>query len=277
MKPDEDYEVLLSEHQALLARVRAGGAGTTAPDAGDQEAVGTSGSGAVRVVMRARRVVSVVVDPAVLGQPRREVAELLREAADLAVSRSLALSPKAGDPGPDLAAVGTGLTEVAEASGQALRRIQDAVEQSMAKLAGKVQIRGDASPQYVDFLFDEAMEVVRSMQNALAGGASAPVTGEGRDEANEVVVAVCQGEVGQVTLSSSALQMSPGEFGRAVQQAVNDALTDWEQRAAAADRPPMDTEALRQLAERAGAVRRQSMEHLHTYTDSMTAIMRNVD
>ncbi|GAB2843443.1 YbaB/EbfC family nucleoid-associated protein [Lentzea nigeriaca] len=274
MNPDEDYEAVLAERQALLAQVRAG-TYRPADDARDQEVTGTSGDGAVRVVMRNRRVVSVVVGQAVPAKSRREVADLLLEAINPAVRQSLALSPQAGDPGPDLDAVGTGLTEAAEAGGQALRRIQDAVEQSMAKLAGKVQVRGDASPQYVDFLFDEAMEVVRSMRAAL--GSEVPVTGEGRDEANEVVVTVCQGELNQVTLSSSALQMSPGEFGLAVQQAVNDALTDWERHSAEANRQPRDTEALQQLAERAGAVRRQSMEHLRTYTDSMTAIMRNVD
>jgi DNA-binding protein YbaB len=277
VNPDEHYEALLAERQALLARVRAGGTWTPDDDAGPQEVAGTSGDGAVRVVMRDRRVVSVVVSQAVPAKSRREVADLLLEAINPAVRQSLALSPKTGDPGPDLAAVGTGLEEAAAAGGQALRRIQDAVEQSMAKLAGKVQVRGDASPQYVDFLFDEALEVVRSMRAALDRDASPPATGEGRDEANEVVVAVCQGELTQVTLSSSALQMSPGEFGLAVQQAVNAALTDWERRSAEAKRAPQDPEALRQLAERAGAVRRQSMEHLHTYTDSMTAIMRNVD
>ncbi|MFD9701372.1 YbaB/EbfC family nucleoid-associated protein [Lentzea sp. NPDC059081] len=276
MKPEEDYEVLLDEHRALLARVRAGG-GTPADGAGGQEVAGTSGDGAVRVVMRDRRLVSVVVSEAVQGKPRREVVDLLLEAINPAVRQSLALSPQTGDPGPDLAAVGTGLAEAAQEGGQALRRIQDAVEQSMAKLAGKAEVRGDASPQYVDFLFDEALEVVRSMRAALGSDASAPVTGEGRDEANEVVVAVCRGELSQVALSGFALQMSPGEFGRAVQQAVNDALTDWERRSAEATRPPLDPEALRQLAERAGAVRRQSMEHLTTYTNSMTSIMRNVD
>ncbi len=278
MKPDEDYEVSLSEHQALLARIRAGAAAPPEREAGDREVTGTSSGGAVRVVMRDRRVVSAVVGAAVLGQSRGEVAELVREAANLAVSQSLALSPKAGDPGPDLAAVGAELAEFTREGGQALRRIQDAVEQSMAKLAGKVPIRGDASPQYVDFLFGEALDVVRSMQTALASSAAAPVTGEGRDEANEVVVTVFQGELSQVALSSSALQMSPGEFGRAVQQATNDALTDWERRSAeAAGRRSPDAEALQRVAERADAVRRQSMEHLHTYTNSMTAIMRNVD
>ncbi|WP_086663485.1 hypothetical protein [Lentzea kentuckyensis] len=277
MKPDEDYEVVLAERQALLAQVRAGGTAIPADDTSGQEVTGASGDGAVRVVMRDRRVVSVVVSQAVSAKSRREVVDLLLEAINPVVRQSLALSPKAGDPGPDLEAVGSGLTEAAQEGGQALRRIQDAVEQSMAKLAGKVGVRGDASPQYVDFLFDEALEVVRSMRAALDSDASAPITGEGRDEANEVVVAVCQGELSQVTLSSSALQMSPGEFGRAVQRAVNDALTDWERRSAEANRQPHDPEALRQLAERAGAVRRQSMEHLHTYTNSMTAIMRNVD
>jgi DNA-binding protein YbaB len=277
VEQDEDYEVLLAEQRTRLARIRAEGAPASTQDAEGQEGVGSSGDGAVRVVMRDRRVTSVVIGVGVTGRSRSKVAELLREAINQAMTQSLAQSPRAGDPGPNLAALGNQLTEFAQESGQALRRIQGAVEQSMAKLAGKVQIRGDASPQYVDFLFEDALEVVRSMQAALDDGASAPVTGEGRDESDEVAATVSQGELTKLMLTGFALQMPPDELGQAVQEAVNDALTEWERHSAAADRQPSDPEALRQLAERASAVRQQSMQHLRTYTDSMTAIMRNVD
>ncbi|MEY8039552.1 hypothetical protein AB8O55_09095 [Saccharopolyspora cebuensis] len=278
----EDHERLLAEQRARLARIRAEGAAAAAPEPADREApdleaVGTSGDGAVRVVLRERRITSVVLGAGVTRQSRGEAAELLREAINRALTRSLAQSPKAGDPGPDLAALGDQMAEFARESGQAMRRIQGAVEQSMAKLDGKVQLSGDASPQHLDSLFDEAMAVVRSMRTALDDGSAAPVTGAGRDESDEVMATVSQGELTRLTLSGFALRMSPGELGQAVQQAVNDALAEWEQRSAAVERGPLDLEALGRLAERADAVRERSMQHLRTYTDSMTSIMRDAD
>ncbi|MEU4522971.1 hypothetical protein AB0F52_30215 [Amycolatopsis sp. NPDC024027] len=277
MEQGEDYEVLLAEQRERLARIRAEGTSDSVPDIDSQEVVGTSGNGAVRVTMRDRRVTLAAVGAGVTGRPRREVAELLREAVNNAVAQSLAEAPRAGDPGPNLAALGDQLAEFAHDSARALRQVQGAVEQSMDKLAGKVRLQGDASPQHIDFLFEDALAVVRSVQAALGKDTSAPVVGEGWDESDTVAVTVSQGELIELTLPGFAPRIPPRELEQAVQQAVNAALADWERRKAAADRQAVDPEALRRLAARAGAVRQQSMEHLRTYTDSMTAVMRSVD
>ncbi|RJQ77764.1 hypothetical protein D5S17_15225 [Pseudonocardiaceae bacterium YIM PH 21723] len=229
-------------------------------------------AGTIRVKMSDRRITSITLGPDI----GRELSGRLRAAVNDVLPQALAESPRAGDPGPDLAAIGDQLTDVARESGETFRRIQGAVEESMAKLAGKARIQGDASPQYVDFLFDDALQVIRSMQDALAGPA-APVTGEGRDEADEVIAVVTDGELTELTLSAPAQRMTPGEVGRAVAQAVNAALTAWERRAEAAGGTEIDPEALRKLSERAGAIREQSMQHLRTYTSSMTSIMHNLD
>ncbi|OLZ53108.1 hypothetical protein BS329_09760 [Amycolatopsis coloradensis] len=205
------------------------------------------------------------------------MAQLLREAVNNAVPQSLSQDPRAGDPGPDLVALGEQLTGFAHDSAQSLRRIQEAAEQMMGKLAGKVRLQGDASPQHVDFLFEDAVEVVRSVQDALGKDASAPVTGEGRDESNTAAATVSDGSVSQLILPGFSPQMPPKVLGQAVQEAVNAALADWENRNATAARQASDPEALRRLAERAGAVRRQSIEHMRAYTDEMTAIMRNAE
>lgn len=277
MEPGEDYEALLVERRSRLQRIREQGASDSVPHTGNQEIAATAGDGAARVVMRDRRLVMVEIASGLIGQSRREVSGMLREAINQALARALAESPRAGDPAPNLAAIGDQLSAFARQGGEELRRIQGAVEQNMAKLAGKVQIRGDASPQYVDFLFTDALEVVRSMQSALAGSPSAPVSGEGRDESHEVAAVVSQGELTELTLTGFALQMSPGELGRAVSDAVNNALIEWERRGAAAAQQGVDVEALRKLGERADAIRAQSMQHLRNYTDSMTSIMRNAD
>ncbi len=277
MGPGEDYEALLVEQRSRVQRIREQGASDSASHTGNQEIAATAGDGAARVVMRDRRLGMVEITPGLIRRSRSEVSAVLREAINQVLARALAESPRAGDPPPNLAAIGDQLSAFARQGGEELRRIQGAVDQNMARLAGKVQISGDASPQRVDFLFEDALEVVRSMQSALAGSASAPVTGEGRDESDEVAAVVSQGELTELTLTGFALQMSPGELGDAVADAVNHALIEWEERSAAAAQQGVDVEALRKLGERADAIRAQSMQHLRNYTDSMTSIMRNVD
>lgn len=277
MGSGEDYEALLVEQRSRLQRVREQGASDSVPHTGSQEIAATAGDGAARVVMRDRRLVTVEITPGLVRSSPSEVSALLREAINQALTRALAESPQAGDPPPNLAAIGDQLSAFARQAGEEMRRIQGAVEQNMAKLAGEVQTSGDASPQYVDFLFEDALEVVRSMQSALAGSPSAPVSGEGRDESHEVTAVVSQGELTELTLTGFALQMSPGELGHAVCDAVNNALIEWEERSAAAAQQGVDVEALQKLGERADAIRAQSMQHLRNYTDSMTSIMRNAD
>lgn len=277
METGEDYEALLIAQRSRLRRIREQGASDTVSHADGQEIVATAGDGAARVIMRDRRLVMVEISLGLIGRARREVSVVLREAINQALVRALAESPRAGDPAPNLGAIGDQLADFARQGGEELRRIQGAVERNMAKLAGDVQISGDASPQYVDFLYEDALEVVRSMQSALAGSQSAPVSGEGRDESDEVVAVVSQGELTELTLTGFALQMSPRELGLAVCDAVNNALVEWEQRGATAEQPGVDVEALRNLGERADAIRAQSMQHLRDYTDSITSIMRNAD
>lgn len=273
----EDYERLLAEGRSRLQRMREQGVSESVPHADNQETSAAADDGSARAVMRGRQLVRLEITPGVIGRSRQEVSEVLREVINQALTRALAESPRAGDPPPDLAAIGDQLSAFAEQSGAELRRIQDAVEQNMAKLAGKVQISGDASPQHVNFLFDDALEVVRSMRSALADTASEPVVGEGRDESEEVTAVVTQGELTELTLTGFALQMTPGELGDAVREAVNDALIEWEEGSAPSEQRGVDVEALRKLGQRADAIKTQSMQHLHNYTDSMTSIMRDID
>ncbi|HVK23798.1 MAG TPA: hypothetical protein VM677_20780 [Actinokineospora sp.] len=242
-----------------------------------EDSVGTAAAGAVRVVVRNRRILSVEIDPGVLRQPPGAVSGLLREAVNPALAQSLTDTPAVGDPGPDLAALGAQLAEFTRQGGQALRRIQDAIDGSMAKLADRTGIHGDASPQYVDFLFQDALDVVGSARAALSADPARPVTGEGRDEADEVSATVTGGEVTVLDLTVVAVRLSGEALGRAVRQAVNTALETWERQAGATERAALDVAALREVGERAQKVREQSMQHLRTYTNNLTSIMRNID
>ncbi|MEO6090449.1 MAG: hypothetical protein ABIQ18_45845 [Umezawaea sp.] len=276
MEQDEDFEGRLVEQRRWLAHVRAGGAPPSEqPEL--EDSIGTAGHGAVRVVMRDRRIISVAIGPGVCGQPPGAVSELLREAANTALAQSLIDTPAAGDPGPDLNALGEQLGEFARQGEQALHGIQAALDASMAKLAGKTGIRGDASPQYVDHLFKDALDVVNSARHSLSADPLPPSTGEGRDETEEVFATVTNGELTTIEVTPFAVQLSPAELGFAVLEAVNDALDEWEQEAAAAPRAALDVEALRKISDRAEKVGEQGMQHLRAYTTSMTSIMRNID
>ncbi|MDU0293627.1 hypothetical protein [Saccharothrix longispora] len=277
MEQRKDYEGLLAEQRGRLARLRAGGAPPAVGEPELEDSVGTAGGGAVRVVVRDRRVLSITIGPGVVGEPPGAVSALLREAVNPALAQSLVDTPAAGDPGPDLGALGEQLAEFTRQGGEALRRVQDTLDASMAKLADKTGIRGDSSPQYVDFLFQDVMDVVESTRAALSADPPPPVAGEGRDEANEVSATVCGGEVTVLALTAVAVRLSPAELGQAVLQAVNAALDDWERRAAAVERAAPDAEALRQVAERAEKVREQGMQHLRAYTTNLTSIMRTIE
>ncbi|PRY41494.1 hypothetical protein [Umezawaea tangerina] len=276
MERDDDFEGPLGEQRRWLAHVRAGGA--PPPVQYElEDSVGTAGDGAVRVVVRDRRIFSVAVDPGVCGQHPATVSELLREAVNAALAQSLIDTPAAVDPGPDLNALGEQLGEFARQGEQALRGIQAALDASMAKLAGRTGMRGDTSPQYVDYLFQDALDVVNSARNSLAAAPLPPSVGEGRDETEEVFATITDGELTTIEVTPFAVQLSPAELGYAVLEAVNAALDEWEQEAAAAPRAGLDVEALRQISDRAGKVGEQSMQHLRAYTTSMTSIMRNID
>ncbi|ACU37656.1 hypothetical protein KCV87_01450 [Actinosynnema pretiosum subsp. pretiosum] len=277
MTQDEDYQARLDEQRQWLAYVRAGGA-PPAPDGREYEdSVGTSGEGAVRAVVRDRRIFAVTVDQDALHQPAGAVSALLREAINPALAQSRIDTPAAGDPGPDLGAVGAQLSEFALQGGQALNRVQELLNASMAQLSGKTGLNGDSSPQYVDHLLQDALDVVRSTQAALSTDPAPPVTGEGRDEAEEVLATVTDGSVTELELTTAAVRLSPADLGQAVLEAVNTALEEWEERAGATERSGLDLEALQRIGARAEQVREQSLDHLRSYTTSLTTIMRNID
>lgn len=278
MGAGDDDEALLGEHREQLRRIREEGVPGSAPHGGTQNITTAAEDGSVRVVTRGRRLVRVEIAAERSGAARRDVTEALRDTINRALVRALSESPRAGDPGPDLAAVGDELTSFAEQSGAVMRRVQGALEQNVAKLSGgNAAGKGDAAPQQVEHLYADVLDVVRSMQSALADTRPEPARGEGQDASEEVAAVVQQGELTRLTLTSFALRMAPGDLDHAVTDAVNDALLDWEQATTAAARPDVDTAALQQLSDRADAIRTQSMRHLRTYTDSVSSIMRDAD
>ncbi|MFD9701772.1 hypothetical protein [Lentzea sp. NPDC059081] len=265
------YEARLAEQHHWLAQARAGYA-PPAPEGDDLEDAMATAPG-VSVVARDRRIVWLDLHPDLLTQPPGAVAEPLRAAINDALAQSLIDTPGAGDPGPDLAALGQQLADFTRQGGEALRRVQGLLEAAMAKNG----LSGDSAPQYVDYLFQDALDVVSSTQAALAADPPPMIVGEGSDEANEITAGVSSGQVHALSLTVVALQFPPAELTRAVIEAVNTAIEDWERQAAAVERPGLDVAALQKISDQAERVRQQSMQHLRTYTTNLTSIMRTID
>ncbi|HEX7305386.1 hypothetical protein [Lentzea sp.] len=267
----EDYDARLAEQHRRLALARAGYT-PPAPEPYElEDSVGTAPG--VRVVARNRRIWSVEIDPSMIGHPPASVSEWVMEAVNAALTQSLTDTPGAGDPGPDLAALGQQLADFTRQGGETLLRIQGLLEESMAKTG----IKGDSTPQYVDYLFQDAMNVVSSAHAWLAVDPPPMVVGEGSDEANEVNAAVASGRLYSLQLTLVAVQFSPAELAQALTLAINTAIDEWERQAAAADRPALDVATLQQISDQAEKVRAQSMQHLRDYTTNLTSIMRTID
>lgn len=242
---EQGHQARVAEQHRRLALVRAGFE-PPAPEPYElEDSVGTAEG--VRAVARNRRVFSIEIDHAVLGQTPGAAAELLREAVNAALAQALVDLPAAGDPGPDLAALGQQLADFTRQGGETLRRIQGLLEASMARTG----IHGDSTPQYVDYLFEDALAVVSSTQAALAADPAPLVTGEGSDEAEEVTAAVANGQVHALSLTLVAMTYTPAELAQAVLEAVNTAMDEWEAQASATDRPALDVAALQEISQRA--------------------------
>src|ERR1044072_1573872 len=100
----ENYEARLAEQHHRLALARAGDT-PPAPEPYELEDSVASAPGA-SAVGRDRRIIWLDVAPDLLTQPPGAVAQPMREAINAALEQSLIDTPGAGDPGPDLAALG---------------------------------------------------------------------------------------------------------------------------------------------------------------------------
>ncbi|MET9224557.1 hypothetical protein [Lentzea sp. NPDC003310] len=266
----QDYESRLAEQRHRLALARAGYTPPPPEPYELEDSVATTPG--VSVVVRDRRVIWLDIHPELLTLPPGAVAQPIRGAINAALAQSLIDTPGAGDPGPDLAALGQQLADFGRQGGDALRRIQGLLEASMAKTGTS----GDSTPQYVDHLFQDALSVVTSAQAALAADPAPMVVGEGSDEDNEVNAAVVHGQVHALSLTIVAVQYPPAQLTQSVIQAVNTAIDEWERQAAAAQRPALDVAALQAVSDQAEQIREQSMQHLRAYTTNLTSIMRTV-
>ncbi len=268
MSEDAEFAERLAEQRRRLAAIRDGR--QPAGPAESVDTVGTAGNGMITVTVRSGRVASVVAQRSVTDQPVRETGELIAEATNAALTEYRAAVPAAGDPLPDFAALGDRLREVEQQGGEFMRMIGTALEDVMAKVGERTSMHGNASPNFVEFLFRDTNEVLSAAQAAFDRPGA---TGSGEDEAEEVHATVDSSGAVSVVLSDTE-PWSPARLGLAATEAINAALADWEARRR--DIAPADPDELRKLADQAAALRTHSMEHLRGYTRNLNAIMGSI-
>ncbi len=272
----QEFSEQIAEQRRMLASVRDG---QEPPPVQNVQVTGWSADRSVKAVVRGGRLSEMSVDNSVPGRPSAEIGALMAEAANSALTAYRSQAPSATDPLPDLAAIGSEFRAASEQGGQLMAMIGSALSEAIAKVGDRTGMRGDPTPHGVEYMFADAMDLLRSAQAELARLGGAQVYGEGHDEGEEIEVTVRpDGTVAIDSLSNYARKMSPQDLGEAAQEAINDALSDWEEQREdglpSAD--DVDDEALLKLSDRAMALSEQSMRHLSDYTSNLSAIMRSI-
>ncbi|KAA9165866.1 hypothetical protein FPZ12_005155 [Amycolatopsis acidicola] len=279
---DDEFSERLAGQRRLLASIRAGNDEDEEDEdtpAANVQTTGWSAGRLVKAVVRDHRLAELSLDDSVPGRPADEVGELIAAAANSALADFRDQVPSATDPLPDLATMSTEFRAAAEQGGQLMKLIGSALGDTMAKVGERTGMRGDPSPHGMESLFGDALNLLRSAQESLAGFQGAQVTGEGSDADEEVFATVGpDGLVSIDELSDVARSLSGEDLCELVLQAVNEALADWEDQREdglpSAD--DADADALRELSDRAMELSEHSMRQLSGYTDNLSAIMRSI-
>lgn len=270
MGADEDFAERLAEQRRLLAEIRENATGAP-PMSSDIVTTGASADGRVSVRVRSGRVESVSIN----GSRRIDLGEVIATAVNAALTEFRARAPSAGDPLPDLDALGEQLREVEQRGIQLMRMIHAALDEVMTKVGPRTGMRGDASPNHVDFLFNDTSEALRSARDHISGLAGPRITGTGRDEDERVRATVDRrGLVSRLELTA-ADDSRLVDVAMSARAAINTALDDWDRRRG--DAPSAAVEDARRLAARTAALREHSMKHLRGYTRNLNAIMNSVE
>lgn len=269
MGAGEDFAERLAEQRRLLAEIRENATG--APPPTDIETTGTSADGQVSVRVRSGRIESVSIN----GSPRADLDEMITAAANAALTEFRARAPSAGDPLPDLDALGEQLREVEQRGTQIMRMIQSALDEVMTRVGPRTGMRGDASPNHVDLLFNDTSDALRSARDHISGLAGPRITGTGCDEDERVWATIDRrGLVSRLEFTAAG-DSRPVDVAMSARTAINTALDDWDRRRG--DAPTAAVEDTRRLAAQTAALREHSMEHLRGYTRNLNAIMNSVE
>ncbi|MCG5220185.1 hypothetical protein [Streptosporangium sp. KLBMP 9127] len=265
---DAELDRHINETLALMEPLRAG----ETPHGhvrGEPEVHGETQDGQVRVVVRPGVVELITLDPRLLRLPPDRLAELVREAANVAIADLLGRS--SADV-PDLAELSRTLHQIRDEALYRMDVISQSIASGMARIRERTSVAGDSYPRGLEDLIDMTR---RNLDDALAGvdGVAEPVRGEGEAARGQVRVAVTDGRVESVLIGPKAMAAGSHELAEHLREAMNAAFEELpraRRRQGAAGVDPAE------LARRARETQGASIAQMHAATRALRDIMTSV-
>lgn len=223
----------------------------------------TAGDGRLRVMVRDARIAAIELDRALLNLAPVELGALVVNAVNAALTGS-----HDSDGRPALGAL-AGMLEAARAEALGtLESISSSIQDAIARIGPRTGMHGDSGPQGLEALVGDTLNILRT-RTADQPYAEAP------DPHEQVLVTIgASRRLLAVRIAPAAMRLASATLAERLAFAVNAALD------AAPVRPgdvQTQTGASAELSRRVKRIQDQSLEHMRSYTRSMTAIMRTIE
>ncbi|HEY0539516.1 MAG TPA: hypothetical protein VGD53_14155 [Actinoallomurus sp.] len=264
---DEELERLMLETHATIDQLRTD---KVLPGDVPDEGHGETSEGRVRVTAQAGRIESVTLEPRLLRLPPEEVGELVRDAANAALTD---LNGKSAADAPDLAAISEALREVQNEGLRQMAIITDGIAGAMAQIRQRTRISGDPSPQGLEHLLNATRQNLDEV--VAASDEAEDLRGEGTAARGQIRVVAVVGRVDSVTIEPPAMRMASHELAEQLKMALNAALSDL--RSSAGGRKSAAGVNTEELSARARELQDMSLAQLRTYTRALRDIMGSIE
>jgi hypothetical protein len=222
----------------------------------------TVGEGRLRVRVRHERVVSIELDRARLNLDPAELGALVVKAVNAALAGA-----HDSDGRPDLDAW-AGMLAAARAEALAtMGAISSSIQDAIARVGSRTGMHGDSGSQGLEALVGETLNILRTRT------VDQPYA-EATDPHEQVLVTIGPSRrLLAVRIAPAAMRLASPALAERLVAAVNTALD------AAPVRPAdvrAQTRATAELSQQTRRIQDQSLEHMRSYTRSLTAIMRTI-
>jgi DNA-binding protein YbaB len=265
---DEELERLMLDTRATIDQLRTE---KVLPGDVPAEGHGEASEGRVRVTARAGQIESITLEPRLLRLPPEEAGELVRDAANAALTDVNGRSAAAA---PDLAAISEALREVQNEGLRQMAIITDGIAGAMAQIRQRTRISGDPSPQGLEHLLNLTQQNLDDVV-AASGEPREEPRGEGEAARGQIRVVAVVGRVESVTIEPQAMRRSSHELAEQLRTALNAALDDL--RTSAGGRSSASGVNTEELSARARELQDMSLAQLRTYTRALRDIMGSIE
>lgn len=262
---DAELERHLRETLADVESLRAG----QPSSAHEPEIGGETEDGRVRVIVRTGVVERIILDPRLLRLPPERLADLVRQAANAAITGLLGRAPSDV---PDLAELSRTLHEVRDQALYQMDAIARSISEAMARIRERTRVEGDPRPAGLEELMDMTRH---NLDDALAGmdAVAEPARGEGQAAKGRVRVVVTEGRVESVVIDQKALAAGSYELAGHLREAMNAAFADLPRARKDAERQGVD---LAEVARRARETQNAGIAQMQAATRALRDIMTSI-